>query len=74
HDREIHIEDDEIGCVVRDRPERGISAAHYFDDRVAGAFERMLDQSSDILLVFNYEDTGHPTHRLTAYAVKMSLE
>jgi phage head maturation protease len=40
--------------------------------RVAGAFERVLDQRSDILLVFNHEDPGHPSHRLPAYGSPVS--
>jgi hypothetical protein len=30
---------------------------------VARPFERVLDQGSDVLLIFNHENTGHPTHR-----------
>ena len=70
--RTVDIKDDEIGCVVRNRPKRGISAAHDVDLRVAGPFERVFDQGSDVLLIFNHEDPGHPTHRPPAYGAGVS--
>ena len=63
-DGQIDIENDEIGCRLPDRPERGISAAHDVHLGVPRSFERVFDQRSDILLIFNHEDTGDPTHRL----------
>jgi hypothetical protein len=71
-DRAIVVHADTIGCMVRDRSKGGISAAHDVNLCVAGPFERVLDQRSDILLIFNHEDPGHPTHRPTAYGVGVS--
>jgi hypothetical protein len=48
--------------MVRHRPKRGIPAAGDVDLGITGPFERVLDQGSDILLVFNHEDPRHPMH------------
>jgi hypothetical protein len=50
-DRQIQVEDDEVGRFFGDRLQRGVAAADDVRFRVAGALECVLDETRDIVLV-----------------------
>jgi hypothetical protein len=55
-DREIQVEDDQVGRVVDDGLQRRVARAHELDARVAVALEGMLDEPADVLFIFNDEN------------------
>ena len=65
-DRQIQVEDDEIGRALGDRLQRGVAGADDLRVGVAAALQGVLDQAGDILLVFDNEDvmSGHEAMRL----------
>ncbi len=60
-DGQIEIENDEVGRFLGDRLQRGVAAVDDVGFGVAGPFERMFDESRDVLLVFDdqYPVSGH---------------
>src|SRR5262249_4381366 len=55
HDRDVEIEDDQVGWTTGDRTEGFITTAHDFDRSVAGSFEGVFDEAGDVVLVFDDE-------------------
>ena len=51
--RQIEVQDDQVGRLIDHRLERGVAARHHVDNRVAIAFERVFDQTGDVLFVFD---------------------
>lgn len=60
-DRQVQVEDDEIGRPRGDRFQRQIAAADNLGFGVAGPLERVFDEPCDVLLVFDnqYAIFGH---------------
>jgi len=60
-DGQIEIQDDEVGRLVGHRLQRRVAAADDMGFGVAGALERMFDESGDVVLVFDNQDavSGH---------------
>ena len=52
-DRQVQIENDEIGRLLRQCAERLVAAIDDVDEGVEGALERMLDERRDVLLVLD---------------------
>ena len=46
------------GVLLARELQRLVAARRDFDDRVAGAFERVLDQAGDVAFVFDDEHAG----------------
>jgi hypothetical protein len=55
HDRQIQIQNDQIRWFFRDVLQRRVSAADDEGIDVAAAFEGVLNQSCDVVLVFDDE-------------------
>jgi hypothetical protein len=60
-DRQVQVEDDQVGRLFGHRRQRGISGGDDLGVGVATPFERVLDESGDVVLVFDDEDlvSGH---------------
>ena len=61
HHRQVEIQDDEVRRLVGHGFERRVAAADDVRLGVAGAFEGVLDEAGDVLLVFDdeYAVSGH---------------
>ena len=55
-DRQVEVEDDQIGRPLGDGLQRGVAGADDLGLGVAAALERVLDESGDVVLVFDDED------------------
>lgn len=60
-DRQIEVEDDQIGRLRRDRLQRIVATAHDLGIGFAAALEGVLDQARNVAIVFDDEDavSGH---------------
>ena len=73
--RQIEVENHEVGRPVGDGVERGVSGADHLGLRLAAAFERVLDETGDVLLVLDDEYTmlGHDVVLNVAQEVSPAL-
>ena len=62
-DRQIEVENDQVGRGVRHNAECPVAARDDIHGRIAEAFEPMLDEQRDIVLVLDEEDAREMTHR-----------
>ena len=67
-DREVQVEDDQIGRLFGHRRQRGISRRHDLGFGVASPLEGVLDETGDVALVVDDEDlvSGHGLRRRVA--------
>ena len=75
---QVEVEDDEIGRVVGHRFERSVAAAHDFRLGLSGPLQRPLDQTGDVVLVFDDKDaiSGHESKKtipVTGFAAVSGL-
>ena len=64
--REVQVEDDEVGRTGRHRPERRIAARHDLRIVIPPTLERMLDERRDVVFVLDdehvmFSDPHHAT-------------
>ena len=61
-DRQVQVQDDDVGRLLRNRAERGVSARNDLNLSVPCPLQRVFDEPGNIVLVLDDEDARRPVH------------